>query len=105
MPASIKFVQISPHGSRHNVSTSVLDRLLGSRLPTKPEKYEKVAFVSAGKDSTTHPRKMVVNAFLRRGVNVIATQGKPKRHYRGMPDREGWVSATALGFSDKVESW
>jgi len=104
-PESIKFVQVPHHGSRHNVSTSVLDRILGNRLPTKPDKYEKVAFVSAGKDSSTHPRKMVVNAFLRRGTKVIATQGQTTRHHRDMPGRDGWVTATPLEFSNQVESW
>jgi len=104
-PDLIKFIQIPHHGSRHNVSTSVLDRILGKRLTAKPNKYEKVAFVSASKASTTHPRKMVVNAFLRRGAQVIATQGSAKRHWRGMPAREGWTTATPLDFSDKVEAW
>lgn len=101
----IKFIQVPHHGSRHNVSSSVLDRILGPRLPAMPNTYEKVAFVSAGKNSTTHPRKMVVNAFYRRGAKVIATQGKPTRYYRGMPDREGWGPATSLDFFNQVESW
>jgi beta-lactamase superfamily II metal-dependent hydrolase len=104
-PLSIKFVQVPHHGSRHNVSSSILDRILGPKLPVKPEEYEKVALVSVGKDSTTHPRKMVVNAFFRRGAKVIATQGKTTRHHRGMPAREGWVTATPLEFSNQVEAW
>jgi beta-lactamase superfamily II metal-dependent hydrolase len=104
-PDLIKFIQVPHHGSRHNVSTSVLDRILGKRLTAKPNKYDKVAFVSASKGSTTHPRKMVVNAFLRRGAQVIATQGSTKCHCRGMPAREGWTTATPLDFSDRVEGW
>ncbi len=104
-PLSIKLIQVPHHGSRHNVSSSVLGRILGPRLPVKPEKYEKVALVSAGKDSTTHPRKMVVNAFQRRGAKVVATQGMPTRHYRGMPEREGWKAATPLEFFNQVEAW
>jgi len=100
----IKIIQVPHHGSRHNVSSSVLDRILGPRLPNKPTTYEKFAIVSVGKDSTTHPRKMVVNAFLRRGANVYATQGKTLHYSKGMPDR-GWVAATPLEFSNQVEAW
>lgn len=101
----IKFIQVPHHGSRNNVSSSVLDRILGPRLPSNPTEYGKVAFVSSSKESTTHPRKMVVNAFMRRGAKVIATQGSTKRHSRGMPDREGWTAATPLKFSNQVEAW
>lgn len=104
-PQSIHFIQVPHHGSRHNVSTSVLDRILGPRLPSKPATYEKFAFISAGKDSTTHPRQMVVNAFLRRGVRVDVTKGQSKRHQRGMSSREGWVASTPLEFAERVESW
>lgn len=103
--ANIKFIQMPHHGSRHNVSTSVLDRIIGPRLPTKPTNYEKFSFVSSGKDSTTHPRKMVVNAFLRRGVRVDVTKGQTIRHHRGMPDRKGWTALTPLEFAERVESW
>jgi beta-lactamase superfamily II metal-dependent hydrolase len=103
-PQHIKFIQVPHHGSRHNVSSSILDRILGPKLPQKPTTYGKTAFVSAGVNSTTHPRKMVVNAFLRRGAKVFATQGSTKHHYKGMPDR-GWQSATPLEFSNQVEAW
>ncbi len=103
-PLSIKFIQVPHHGSRHNVSSSVLNRIIGPKLPAKPSTYDKFSLVSAGKDTTTHPRKMVVNAFLRRGAGVYATQGRPIHHNRGMPDR-GWTVATPLEFSNQVEAW
>lgn len=105
LPTTLGFVQVPHHGSRNNVSTSTLDRLIGVRKPADDGVYSKTAFVSAGKDSTTHPRKMVVNAFRRRGAQVVATQGQTKCHYRNMPARAGWVSATPLTFSNEVESW
>lgn len=105
LPADLRFAQIPHHGSRHNVSTSVLDRVIGPRKPTDDGATTKTAFVSAGKDSTTHPRKMVVNAFLRRGAKVVATQGETKRHSHKMPPRDGWIAATPLSFSNQVESW
>ena len=101
---TLRFVQVPHHGSRHNVSTSVLDQIVGLRKSTDDGVTTKTAFVSAGKDSTTHPRKMVVNAFIRRGAVVVPTQGQIKCSHHNMPSR-GWDSATPLKFSDQVESW
>lgn len=105
LPSILKFVQVPHHGSRHNVSTSVIDRILGPRKTTNDGLTSKIAFVSAGKDSKTHPRKMVVNAFIRRGSLVIATQGQSKCYREGMPQRDGWIDATPLSFSNVGESW
>lgn len=105
LPNLLRFVQIPHHGSRNNVSTSILDRIIGARKPIDDGEYTKTAYISAAKGSTTHPRKMVVNAFLRRGTRVVATQGQSKCFYVDMPPRDGWVSATPLTFSTEVESW
>ena len=104
LPSRIKFVQVPHHGSRHNVAPSVLDRIVGSRKAANDGIYNKWAFVSAGKESASHPRKMVTNAFLRRGAKTYATKGTQIHHRRGMPDR-GWGPATPLGFSSEVEPW
>jgi beta-lactamase superfamily II metal-dependent hydrolase len=104
LPQELNFIQIPHHGSRHNVSTQVLDRIVGRRKPTDDGNPTKIAFVSAGKDSKTHPRRMVVNAFIRRGAKVFATQGYAKRHSKNMPPRS-WNTATPLPFSNQVESW
>lgn len=74
-PASvIKFLQIPHHGGRHNVSPSILNRLIGPRLPTMPGRFTKSAFASASA-SSDYPRHMVKNAFLRRGSDVASTKG------------------------------
>ncbi|MHB1006519.1 MAG: ComEC/Rec2 family competence protein [Chloroflexota bacterium] len=105
LPNNLQFVQIPHHGSRHNVSTTVLDRIVGPRKIADDGASAKTAYVSAGKESATHPRKAVVNAFIRRGCQVVATQGEAKCHRHNMPTREGWVAVTPLPFSDKVEAW
>jgi len=105
LPQILRFIQIPHHGSRHNVSTSVLDRIVGPRKPIDDGGTSKTAFVSAGKDSTTHPRKAVVNAFIPRGCKVIATQGSTKCHFRNMPPRKDWSDAVSLTFSSQVEAW
>jgi beta-lactamase superfamily II metal-dependent hydrolase len=60
-------VQVPHHGSRRNVSPSVLDRIVGPKLPKNAPRTKR-AIVSAPKDDANHPRKMVLNAFLRRGA-------------------------------------
>lgn len=104
LPARTKFLQVPHHGSRHNVSTSVLDRVVGPRKAANDGHFDKWAFVSAGKESKSHPRKMVTNAFLRRGAKTYATKGISIRHGQGMLDR-GWSPATAFDFSSQVEPW
>lgn len=97
-----KFIQIPHHGGRHNVTPSLLDRLIGLKVEEGSE-VTKTAFVSASKGATSHPKKSVTNAFIRRGAKVIATKGQTKCHYRNMPDRDGWTSVESLPFYDKVE--
>ncbi|MFM9967445.1 MAG: ComEC/Rec2 family competence protein [Burkholderiales bacterium] len=104
LPDTLSFAQIPHHGSRNNVSTSALDRILGPRMRTNDAAASKVAFVSAGENSKTHPRKIVVNAFIRRGWRVIATQGSATRHHFQMPNRN-WGPASPMPFSNEGESW
>lgn len=95
----LKFIQIPHHGSRNNVAPSILDKILGK----KGQSVNKVAFVSAGKDSTTHPRKVVTNAFIRRGCDVVVTQAQSISQPHDMPSKHGWVSVVPLSLSSEVE--
>lgn len=101
--SSITFHQIPHHGGRHNVSPSVLNRIIGNILP-KGTTPNKTAFVSVSKNSD-HPKKMVVNAYMRRGVKVFEARTSSKWHHRGTPDRSDYSTAIPLEFSDYVESW
>ncbi len=105
LPESLRFIQVPHHGSRNNVSPTILDLIVGPIKAFQDENYTKTAFVSASKDSKTHPRRMVVNAFLRRGAKVIATQGLRKWHHNKTPDREDYSSASSMSFFTEVESW
>jgi len=95
----LKFIQIPHHGSRRNVSPSVLDNILGE----KGQEENKTAFVSASKESTKHPKQSVLNAFIRRGCKISANQGSSLRHKKGMPKREGWSTAENLPFKEKFQ--
>lgn len=105
LPDILKFAQVPHHGSRNNVSPSVLDRLIGPKTYTPVTDARLTAFVSAAEGSEIHPRKMVVNGFLRRGAKVIATKGQSKWHHHNMKWRDGWVAVESLPFFEEVEAW
>lgn len=105
LPDVLHFVQVPHHGSRNNVSTDVLDRIVGQRKPSDDGNISKIAYISASKESSTHPRPAVVNAFIRRGAQVVKTEGQTKCYSHNMPNRPGWVPVSALQFSNQVESW
>lgn len=100
---AFSFVQIPHHGSRRNVGPTILNELLGPIQPEGTTRF--TAFVSAPKDDDTHPRKIVLNAFMRRGGKIIATQGTNKIHYGGFPKRDGYVDVEPIPFSSKVEEY
>jgi beta-lactamase superfamily II metal-dependent hydrolase len=98
------FVQIPHHGSRRNVGPTILTRLLGNKQQeSDPTRF--TTFVSAPKDDEQHPRRIVLNAFKRRGAKVIATQGSSKIHYGGFPKRDGYSVAEVLPFYTQVEEY
>jgi beta-lactamase superfamily II metal-dependent hydrolase len=97
-----KFIQMPHHGGRRNVSPTLLNKLLGPKLPEGTASV-KVAFVNTSKDCPEHPKKSVANAFLRRGVKVIPTNGQIKCNRWGYPGRADWVSVAPLPFYNKVE--
>jgi len=101
---SFSFVQIPHHGSRRNVGPTVLNRILGPLLLQGPQ-HRFWAFVSAPAEDDTHPRKMVTNAFMRRGGTVVATQGDRKIYYGGFPVRQGYGGAVPMSFAERVEEY
>jgi beta-lactamase superfamily II metal-dependent hydrolase len=101
---SFSFVQMPHHGSRRNVGPAILNRILG---PIQDQNSDSrfSAFVSAPADNDTHPRKMVLNAFIRRGGKIFATQGINIIHYGGFPKRDGYNDITSIPFSSRVEDY
>lgn len=97
-----QFIQMPHHGGRRNVSPNLLNKLLGPILPENSP-AQKIAFVNTSKGAPDHPKKSVVNAFIRRGVNVVATKGNTICHSSGYPKRPGWGPASPLGLSHYVE--
>jgi beta-lactamase superfamily II metal-dependent hydrolase len=101
---NFSFIQIPHHGSRSNVGPSVLNALIGAIVPRGVEPRF-AAFVSAPKDDASHPRKIVLNAFMRRGGIVVATQGDNKVHLGGFPLRPGYGPVQPIEFSTFVEAY
>lgn len=104
LPANeIRLMQVPHHGSRHNVSTEVLNRWLG-KVGEQEQEALSNAIVSAGKDDLDHPRKVVVRAFMHRGAKVVETKGKPICYSGGdAPGRTGWVATPPLDYPTVYE--
>lgn len=104
LKTNVNFMQIPHHGGRHNVSPSLLNKLVGKIVP-EDSNPTKTAVCSVGKNSD-HPLQMVVNAFIRRGVKVFRTKGAILCHHVGINfNRSGWSSAIKDDFNQNVENW
>ena len=96
------------HGSRRNVSTEVLDRWLGRRLPQQlPEGQGRFrAFISANPDDNEHPRRAVVRGLIHRGADVSQTTGKRGAYLgtaKNAPSRDDAVPADRLPYPEDQE--
>jgi beta-lactamase superfamily II metal-dependent hydrolase len=94
--------QIPHHGSRRNLTPSILDTWLGS--PVNEGNVRGYAICSIGRNKTDYPRKRVSNACLRRGFNVCTTRkGIVSDTYR-MHVSRNWPAAAVEPFAyDYVE--
>ena len=91
------------HGSRHNVTPIVLDRLLGAKQG-KDVPRRGVAMVSAGKKKFEHPRPQVINAFRRRGYPMWTMRSTALCMPFNRPHRDGWRSPKPEAFRDRFEA-
>ncbi len=104
LKGNVKLYEIPHHGSRRNVSPSILNRLIGDVVSENVE-TDIAAIVCSGKNSD-HPLQIVKNAFIRRGVKVYVASGKTICHNKGdMPKRDGWSSMPREEFKTEVEEW
>ena len=95
-----KFVQVPHHGSRHNVTPSVLDKWLGPKQPQGT--VVGTAFCSVGSNKHEYPRAQVTNAFMRRGFKIYSTRTKWISQYNGL-GHPNMVPAVAEEFANEVE--
>ncbi|MDG4813466.1 competence protein ComEC [Hydrogenovibrio sp. 3SP14C1] len=98
-------LQVPHHGSRRNLSSDLLDQIVGSRLKTAPDEddYTFSAVISAGKEDKKHPRNVVTRAMHHRGGKPLSTKGNTLRVSKNAPKRDNWSSATHLEYPDDQE--
>jgi beta-lactamase superfamily II metal-dependent hydrolase len=94
--------QIPHHGSRRNVTPSVLNAWLGMPL-AKGSPRRGGAYCCVGTNKPEYPRKRVQNAFTRRGYEVSTTKGGTIRWQRNMPVRAGWQAVAVEHFVESYE--
>lgn len=100
----LTLLQVPHHGSRRNLSSEILDSLLGEKLLFQPGKGAGTfsAIISASKEDADHPRKTVVRALIHRGANVLTTEEATICHQERGPNR-GWGSAVPIDYPEETE--
>ena len=96
--------QVPHHGSRRNLSSELLDAIIGNKFETKKaaESAEVLtAVISAGKNDSNHPRKAVVRALYHRGAKTFDTKGGG--FHKGTSTRDNWKSAVKLTYPSEIE--
>ena len=103
----IDVFQVPHHGSRRNVSTEVLDRLLGPRQWSPVVNTNLSAVISAAKDDPQHPRKAVVHACHHRGSGgrTFSTENWSICLYKNSPyfANRGWGPVQPLAYPETQE--
>jgi len=91
----LHFFQAPHHGSRRNLSPSLLNRIFGD---PGSNPGSTTSFISSAKQDAKHPSPKVTNALRRRGVESYATEGNSLLHKSSdLPMRPGYGPVTAIG--------
>lgn len=100
----ISFFQVPHHGGRHNVSTPVLDRWLGPRLPAIPASTTFIAVCSSAKADEHHPKNAVIRALMHRGAHFSETEGR-SIHWSVGITRSGLIPIAQHAYPDSQEEY
>lgn len=103
----IDWFQVPHHGSRRNISSELLDQILGPRLSSEPSSdatRRLTAVISSAKEDKDHPRKAVVRAMHHRGAHTVSTEGMTVRISEAAPARPGWNPIPNMAYPDEQES-
>lgn len=101
----INCFQVPHHGSRRNVSTELLDRWLGPRLPSRPAPGTElfIAMCSAARKDPDHPRKSVERAFVHRGARFLVTEDGDFCTWHNIAPRPGLGPPTLRPYPEDYE--
>lgn len=99
----IHHFQVPHHGSRRNVHTDLLDRLLGAKKDARLSDAQFTALICSAEMDKHHPKKAVVRAMIHRGAVVATTEGTNIRTGWNPPPRTGYVPVTGLEYPDEQE--
>ncbi len=106
LPGIIRF-QVPHHGSRRNISSSILDLWVGNKIESEPLQGEELfsAMISANENDEEHPRKAVIRALIHRGARVLTTENKEFIYWKPLeqPLREGCGSTTSVEYPMEME--
>ena len=101
--SGINHFQIPHHGSLGNVSSVILDNLIGTKLPSKII-YKPSVIVSAAKNDSDHPNNTVVRAIMHRGANVVSNEDTSLWcRSPNAPARSGWSPVQALPYPENED--
>lgn len=105
-PPGVDRFQIPHHGSRRNLSSEILDRIIGPIVPQwlPTGQGRTLAVVSSAKEDPDHPRKVVVRALIHRGARVFATEGRSIRLASDALSLNGWTSVEPEAYPQEQES-
>jgi hypothetical protein len=96
--------QIPHHGSRRNVTKTILNNWLGGPVVEGDTTLRGRAPCSIGDGQPEYPRRRVQNAFIRRGYKVLCTRSNAQTMYMGMPERgAGWATSPGEPFDSHYE--
>lgn len=87
----LNFFQAPHHGGRRNLSSEILDKWLGPKLPAKIANPTFSVAISANEFDDDHPRKAVRRALMHRGGGILSS--KSRKHvywFKNKPLRLNW---------------
>ncbi|MBT3013083.1 MAG: MBL fold metallo-hydrolase [Candidatus Thiodiazotropha sp. (ex Lucina pensylvanica)] len=95
--------QVPHHGSRRNVSSEILDELLGTKLGAKLFGRNFTGVVCASQKDKDHPRKAVTRAIYHRGGEVQTTERNNYGFRKNIPVRPGWGPVDPVPYPEDQE--
>jgi beta-lactamase superfamily II metal-dependent hydrolase len=101
----INTIQVPHHGSRRNISSKILNELIGQKLqaPLPEGRNNGNALISASKEDEDHPRKTTIRAFIHRGYKVGVTKGNNICISKNAPTRNDYSPIDGLPYPDEEE--